>query len=366
MKRQKSAKKTETGDIPDTDVEETAETGFHWWGKYGILIQTRREKEGTVLPKKTSSGAAEHPIRQIAGAMVRSYFTDGIPKASAELSYYLLFSIFPILLVVSTLMAFLQISQVTLLRFLSLLPGDIQRIISPILTRYFGTLTPFTFISRIIPFSLLGIYFMSRTMSSLLHTVNRIYNIPNRRGGIGQLIFEVICAAGLIFAIVFTFVLWILGRNIRQFVSQYLHVQIPSQLQWLWSSGRFIIAIGFMFLLVLILCYLCPNCIMKLRDALPGAIFTVLSWIVCTVLFSFYITHISQYDALYGSISAIMVLMLWMYLAGIILILGFDLNLILMKRSHKNFICKGKPWYVRAISNHTRKTSRKRLRRKVR
>ncbi|MDY4443020.1 MAG: YihY/virulence factor BrkB family protein [Butyricicoccus sp.] len=298
--------------------------------------------------------------------MVRSYFTDGIPKASAELSYYLLFSIFPILLVVSTLMSFLQISQVTLLRFLSLLPGDIQRIISPILTRYLGNLTPFTFISRIIPFSLLGIYFMSRTMSSLLHTVNRIYNIPNRRGGIGQLIFEVICAAGLIFAIVFTFVLWILGRNVRQFVSQYLHLQIPSQLQWLWSSGRFIIAIGFMFLLVLILCYLCPNCIMKLRDALPGAIFTVLTWIVCTVLFSFYITHISQYDALYGSISAIMVLMLWMYLVGIILILGFELNLILMKRSHKNFICKGKPWYVRAISNHTRKTSRKRVRRKVR
>ncbi|MDO4174595.1 MAG: YihY/virulence factor BrkB family protein [Eubacteriales bacterium] len=297
--------------------------------------------------------------------MVRSYFTDGIPKASAELSYYLLFSIFPLLLVVSTLMSAMQISQVTLLRMLSLLPGDIQRVISPIITRYLGNTTPFMLIWRIFSFSILGIYFMSRTMSSLMHTVNRIYNIPNRRGGIGQLVFEVLTAAGLIFAIVFSFVLWILGRSIRNFLSNYM--ELPAQLQWIWSYGRFIIAIGLMFLFILLLCYLCPNCIMRLREALPGAVFTIIAWVICTVLFSFYITNISQYDALYGSISAIMILMLWLYLTGIILILGFELNLILMKRKHKNFICKGRPWYVRVFFNNTKKRrKRKRIRRKVR
>lgn len=334
-------------------------------GKYGILIKILKGG-GTVLPKKTNSSDTKKLVKQISGAMVRSYFTDGIPKASAELSYYLLFSIFPLLLVVSTLMSVMQISQVTLLKILGLLPGEVQRIISPIITRYLGNLTPFTFISRIIPFSILGIYFMSRTMSSLMHTVNRIYNIPNRRGGIGQLIFEILMAAGLIFAIVFSFVLWILGRSIRAIIQRYM--EIPGQLLWVWGYGRFLIAIGLMFLFVLILCYLCPNCIMKLKEALPGAIFTIVAWIICTVLFSFYITHISQYDALYGSISAIMILMLWMYLTGIILILGFELNLILMKRKHKNFICKGKPWYVRAFSGHTRRKRRKRkkVRRKVR
>ncbi|MDO4286518.1 MAG: YihY/virulence factor BrkB family protein [Eubacteriales bacterium] len=298
--------------------------------------------------------------------MVRSYFTDGIPKASAELSYYLLFSIFPLLLVVSTLMSAMQVSQVTLLKILSLLPGDIQRIISPIITRYLGNVTPFVFIWRIFSFSILGIYFMSRTISSLVHTVNRIYNIPNRRGGIGQLIFEVLMAAGLIFAIVFSFVLWILGRSIRNFIARYM--ELPGQLQWIWSYGRFIIAIGLMFLFILILCYLCPNCIMRLKEALPGAIFTIIAWVICTVLFSFYTTNISQYDALYGSISAIMILMLWMYLTGIILILGFELNLILMKRKHKNFICKGRPWYARVLSGNTKKKHRKRrrIRRKVR
>lgn len=301
--------------------------------------------------------------------MVRSYFTDSIPKASAELSYYLLFSIFPLLLVISTLMSAMKISQVTILNILSLLPGDIQRVISPIITRYIGSMSPFTFIGRIFVFTILGIYFMSRTMSSLMHTVNRIYKIPNRRGGIGQLIFEVLTAAGLIFAIVFTFILWILGRSIRLLVLKYLSISLPEQLAWLWGWGRFLIAIGLMFLFILILCYLCPNCIMKLKDALPGALFTLVAWIICTVIFTFYITNISQYDALYGSISAIMILMLWLYLTGIVLILGFELNLILMKCKHKDFVCKQKPWYVKAIdgeNTHTHKKRRRKIRRKRR
>lgn len=292
-------------------------------------------------------------IKQLALELVRCYFTDNIPKASAELSYYLLFSIFPLLLLVSSLLSVTSVSQVTLLKVLSFFPGDIQRIISPIITRYLGRISPLAFIWRIFSFSILGIYFLSRTMSSLMHTVNRIYNIPNRRGGIGQLIFEVLTAAGFIFAIVFSFVLVILGHTLYNIIGKY--VEIPFQLQWLWRYGRFLIAIGLMFLFLLLLCYLAPNCIMRLRDALPGALFTLLAWFICTILFTFYISNISQYDALYGSISAIMILMLWMYMTGIILFLGFELNLILMKRKHRNFICKGRPWYVRLASKRSRR-----------
>ena len=289
---------------------------------------------------------------------MRSYFTDNIPKASAELSYYLLFSIFPLLLLISSMLSVTSISQVTLLKIISLFPGDIQRIISPIITRYLGRISPAAFVWRILSFSLLGIYFFSRTMSSLTHTVNRIYHIPNRRGGIGQLIFEVLTAAGFIFSIVFSFVLVILGHTLYNIANRY--IEIPYQLQWLWRYGRFLIAIGLMFLFLLLLCYLAPNCIMRLRDALPGALFTLLAWFICTIFFTFYINNISQYDALYGSLSAIMILMLWMYMTGIILFLGFELNLILMKRRHRNFICKGDPWYARLAAKHSRQKSRAR------
>lgn len=292
-------------------------------------------------------------VRDIVTGLVRSYFTDNLSKASAELSYYLLFSIFPLLLLLSSLLSVTRVSQMTLLQLLSLLPDEIQRIVSPIITRYIGQISYTAFLWRMVGFSALGIYFLSRTMGSLMHNVNRIYRIPNRRGGIGQLLFEIFSAAGFVFAIVCSFVLVILGRALYALVSHF--VQIPQQLLWLWTYGRYIVAIGLMFLFLLLLCYLAPNCIMRFRDAVPGAVFTLLVWIVCTMIFTFYINNISRYDALYGSISAIMVLMLWMYMTGIILFLGFELNYILMKHKHRNFICKGKPWYIRLATRAIKK-----------
>lgn len=282
-------------------------------------------------------------------ALVHGYFSDNLSKASAELSYYLLFSIFPLLLLLSSLLSVTNISQVSLLQLLSLLPGEIQRIVSPLITRYMGQMSYRSFIWNMIAFSAIGIYFLSRTMSSLIHNVNRIYRIPNRRGGIGQLLFGIFFAAGFIFAIVCSFVLIILGRSIYALVSRF--IVIPAQLLILWDYGRYILPIGLMFLFLLFLCYLAPNCIMRLRDALPGAVFTLLVWIGFTMVFTFYINNINKYDALYGSISAVMVLMLWMYMTGIIVFLGFELNFILMKRNHCNFICKGKPWYIRLASH---------------
>ncbi|HIV68606.1 MAG TPA: YihY/virulence factor BrkB family protein [Candidatus Butyricicoccus stercorigallinarum] len=290
-------------------------------------------------------------IKDVVVQLVRSYFSNNLAKASAELSYYLLFSIFPLLLIVASLLSLTRVPQATLLHLLSLLPGDIQRIVSPILARNSGNLSSAELIWRMAGFIALGIYFLSRTMSSIMHNVNRIYNIPNRRGGIGQFLFEILTAAGFICAIVCSFILLVLGRSINALITKY--IEIPQQLTWLmniWRYGRSVIAIGVMFLFLVLLCYLVPNCIMKIRDALPGAVFTLVVWVVCTMVFTFYIDNISRYNALYGSLSAIMVLMLWLYMTGIILFLGFELNFILMKKRRRNFICKGKPWYVRLLS----------------
>ena len=280
--------------------------------------------------------------------LVRSYFNDDLAKSSAELSYYLLFSIFPLLLIVSSLLSVTKVSQTTLLHLLSVLPGEIQRVISPVITRYFGNISYETFLWRISGFIVLGIFFLSRTMSSLIHNVNRIYHMPQQRGGLGQLLFEVLAAAGFIVAIVCSFVLMVLGRGISAIVNKY--IEIPQQLMWImngWTYGRYLFAIAVVFFFVLLLYYLTPNCKMRLRDALPGAIFALLMWMVCTMLFTFYVNNISRYDVLYGSISAIMVLLLWMYMTGIIVYLGFELNFILMQQHGHHFICKGKPWYMR-------------------
>lgn len=287
---------------------------------------------------------------EIAGSMVRRFFSDEISKSSAELSYYLLFSSFPVLLLVSTVVSIFQFSQTTILGFLSLLPADFQHVAGPMLTRFIGKVDMWTLAWRIFSLSLLVVYFLSRAMSSLMRNVNRIYRLPNRRGGIGQLLFEVFIAFSFVVVLYVAAILLILGRTISEFIKRY--VELPGAVVMFWESGRFFIAFGLIFLFILILGYLSPNCVMRLRDALPGTIFTIATWLVCTMVFTFYVNYINQYDLIYGSISAIMVLLLWMYMTSVIIYLGFEFNYIMMKRRHCNFVCKGQPWYSRLISRH--------------
>ena len=67
----------------------------------------------------------------------------------------------------------------------------------------------------------------------------------------------------------------------------------------------------------------------KLSKVLPGAIFTTIAWIGISIAFTFYVNNLSNYSALYGSIGAVIVLMIWLFLTSMIILLGGEINAIL-------------------------------------
>lgn len=302
----------------------------------------------TEKPKSFGEWAESVKKKNIVGyyamEMLRHFFADNVTRASAELSYYLLFSIFPLLLLTSLLLSLTKFSTATMLRVMALLPSDVQKLLLPSLTRYLGEFQIKPRYGQIIFFSLLAIYFMSRTMSSLMKHVNAIYGIPDALGGFRQFLFELASAAGLVSAIALSFGINILGRSVTKLMLNMLSV--PSWLIVLWEKGRMLIVLAFVFLFMLLLCYWMPNCKMRWKDALPGAIFILCAWVICTAIFSFYFNNFGNYDVVYGSIGAIMVLLVWLFMTGIIILLGFIINYITMQRRRRNFIYKAQ---IRAL-----------------
>ncbi|SIG93882.1 putative ribonuclease BN [Mycobacteroides abscessus subsp. abscessus] len=73
---------------------------------------------------------------------------------------------------------------------------------------------------------------------------------------------------------------------------------------------------------------------MKCISALPGAIFATAGWILASLAFSYYVGNFANYTAAYGSIGAIIVLMVWFYLTGVIIILGGEVNAYVSKRKN--------------------------------
>ena len=64
----------------------------------------------------------------------------------------------------------------------------------------------------------------------------------------------------------------------------------------------------------------------KLKDSIPGAIFTTLGWLVTSTIFSYYVNNFSRYTITYGSLGGIIILLIWLYISSIIIVLGGEIN----------------------------------------
>ena len=62
----------------------------------------------------------------------------------------------------------------------------------------------------------------------------------------------------------------------------------------------------------------------------PGAVFSLVMWLVLSFLFSYYVENIARYSVIYGTLGAVIVLLLWLYLASVMLIMGAEFNSVLM------------------------------------
>ena len=82
--------------------------------------------------------------------------------------------------------------------------------------------------------------------------------------------------------------------------------------------------------------YIVPSRRHPFKAAIPGAVFGVLGITAVTWVFSFYVTNFSNYSLLYGSLAAVMILMLWLQIIATILIMGGVLNDVLIDMNRKH------------------------------
>lgn len=260
--------------------------------------------------------------------LVRRYFRDQVGRDAAELAYYLLFSLFPLIIFLNAAISTLQLSPHALTDSLGLaLPPQAADILTAYLRYIQGLDTPFLLYACLV----LAVYAVSRSISSLLNSLSKAYGI--KRQGAFRLMAGVVCAVFLLASVVVLLVLMIISDNLLIRLNQYLAV--PALLIRLWDLLRMLAAPLFLFLVLAFLYAVVGYGKYRFSQALPGAGFAVVLWYLSTTVFSYYVNNMSRYSLLYGSLAAFMVLMLWFYLTGVVIILGGELNHILADTSDK-------------------------------
>lgn len=253
--------------------------------------------------------------------MVQRYFDERIPQSAAELAYFLLFSIFPLLVFVNYVLSRLNLPVESILSALELLPRSVQTIIGT----YFEHLSQMDgSISPLLTGIALTLISLSRAVRSVMYTVGDIYHIEVRRTGVRSIVTSVFFSAGILVSIVASFLLVVGGKMIWGFVGEWFDIH-----QWVVSLSKylgFLFAFLFIFVFLLLLNKYLPNTELRWREVWPGAVFSLLTWIVVSLAFSFYVDNLATYSRIYGSLAAIIVLMLWLYMISIILLMGPQLN----------------------------------------
>lgn len=253
------------------------------------------------------------------------YFEQHIGGSAAELSYYFLFSIFPLIMATSAVTLMKNAENGILY---SLLGSLLPELVSELFSDFYGYISEQNDTAFLSMGLFLALYAITRYVNCLKFKLRQIYQAESGRNMVLEWILSFFFSIFIVIGFYLTFLLQVVGEDILHFLSTRV-IFIPEHMINHWLSLRFA-AIGiYVFFLLLISYKTIPNRALSFRSAAPGAVFSTVAWIVVSVLFSFYVDNISNYSVVYGSIGAFIVLMLWLFFVNNIILVGALLNRVL-------------------------------------
>ena len=258
---------------------------------------------------------------RLAADMVQRYYAHDVARDSAALTYYLLFAIFPLLIFISTLLGLLELDIAYITSVLEpLFPADVLNVVRSYLE--YVSANPSR---QLLWFSLVfSIWFPMRASGCLMHSLRKAFgrSAPESlwRSQLRILLFTV----WLIVVIAVTLCLVVVGRTVLEFVGRF--VSVTEAFITAWSSLRFVVLALVMVVTLVVLYMLSQGQRRPLREVLPGVASSLAAWMVLSMAFSYYVEHVGQYSVLYGSIATVIVVLLWLYMSGQVLILGAEFS----------------------------------------
>lgn len=271
-------------------------------------------------------------LREFVRRLYREYVDDAVTDSAAQLAYYLLFSLFPFLFFVVTVSAYFPVMgklDALLERAAVVVPDTALEIIRSQLQNLFSQKR-----QKLLTLSLLtSIWSASRGLDALRRAMNLAYDVTESRPywktqGIAM---GMTLAGAILIPVAFT--MFVLGSELGVVLAHKLHVDVYYQFVWSWLRWP-LTAFLVMWALALNY-YFLPDVEQEFKFITPGSVLATVAWILTTWGFTQYVTHFGNFNVTYGSIGGVMVLMLWLYLGGLIFIMGGEVNAIIEHASRE-------------------------------
>lgn len=268
------------------------------------------------------------------------FLRDSTPGIAAQLAYYFMLALFPMLIFLLTLIPLFNIETDTVLGFIEdYAPDDISGLLTGIITDVMESSSGGLLSVGII----LTLWSASNGMNALMNAFNVAYGVEDNRNIFVARTYSIIFTLILTLAVALTFTLIVFGGQIGNLM--FGVIGLDSEFTTIWNLIRSILPFFLVFIVFLVMYTFAPNVKNKMKSTLVGTTFTTVAFLLASWGFSIYVSDFGNYNATYGSLAGVIILMFWLFITGVIIIVGAQINSIIYERQierEESSIKKGK------------------------
>ena len=253
---------------------------------------------------------------------------DAVSAYAAQAAFFIMMSAFPFIMLLLTLIQYLPVTEeVLIIMAESTIPAAFSRYVVSLIEEIYAqpsvAIISVTFVATV--------WAASKSFLAIIRGCNSVYDIKETRNYVELRLWASLYTVVFAVIIVVTLTVMVFGNTIAIAVEE--QFPILQEMALLIISLRTAVGFGIMFGFFLLLYVAVPNRKGKIAEEIPGAILTAVGWISFSYLFSFYIDNFANFDT-YGSLTAIIFLMLWLYACMYMFFIGGEVNVWIQE--HKN------------------------------
>lgn len=265
------------------------------------------------------------PLRatEIVMRTIREIDDDNCLGLAAQLAFYFFLSLFPALLFLVALVGYLPVENVLtqLLEALgTIAPSEVLTLLRTQLDEVargsYGSLLTLGIVG--------AIWSSSAAMVAIIDALNHAYDIEERRPWWKRRIVAITLTVALALFIVTSLVLVLVGPDVASLLAGWIGLRPAFSLFWAmarWPLMIFLVVLG-----VDLVYHFAPNRRGRWVWITPGSLLATGLWMASSFAFKFYVTNLANFNATYGAIGGVVVLLLWFYVSGLAILIGAELN----------------------------------------